>query len=441
MPSILAKFGSGLAQGGPGLARRRSGATVHNMTRFAGHALGRHYIAAILLSLSCTPAGADTAEVAPVPAYPASVIKLPAGFNLNVFARLTALDSELTGARMMAIGPDGNLYLSISSANKVVMLPDRNHDGVADEVVLVADKLNAPHGLAFVDGALLVANQDGVVKLQQQGGRWPATAALPFISGLASGGHTLKTIKLGPDGYLYLNVGSSCNVCVESDATRATILRYSVDGKPAGAVSTLGRHAPNAVWASGLRNSQGFAWQPTTGNMYATNNGQDMRSGVKGTAVDDELPPEHLNRIEAGKHYGWPYCWGQTGQDALFSDPNFVGPDGYCAAAQAPAMTFVSHSTPLGIAFLSGSKFPADYQSDAIVALHGSWNRKQPSGYKLVRVQFKQDKPVQMTDFASGWLSGKQAWGRPVDVLVGKDGALYVSDDRAGLVYRIQYAK
>lgn len=394
-----------------------------------------------MLCLSSSMAVADTAELAPVPAQPATAIKLPAGFKLNVFAQLTAADSDLSGARFMALGPDGNLYLSISSANKVVMLPDRNQDGVADEVVLVSDKLNAPQGLAFVDGALLVANQDGVVKLQQQGGRWPASAAVPFISGLATGGHTLKTIKLGPDGYLYLNVGSSCNVCVESDATRATILRYSVDGKPAGAVKTLGRHAPNAVWATGLRNSQGFAWHPGTGTMFATNNGQDMRSSVKGTAVDDELPPEHLNRIEAGKQYGWPYCWGQAGKAGLFSDPNFVGPDGYCAASQAPEITFVSHSTPLGITFLAESAFPPEYQSDAIVALHGSWNRKQPSGYKLVRVQFKQGKPVQVTDFATGWLNGKRAWGRPVDVIVAKDGALYVSDDRAGMVYRIQYAK
>ncbi len=383
------------------------------------------------------PSHADTAAIAPVPGDPASVIQLPPGFRLNVFARLSGSGS----ARFMTIGPDGNLYLSLASENKVLMLPDRNHDGVADEAVLVSDKLNAPQGLAFVKDALLVANQDGVVRLSQQDGRWPNANPQPFITGLATGGHTLKTIKLGPDGYLYLNLGSSCNVCVENDATRATMLRYTVDGKPAGSVTTLGRYAPNAVWATGLRNSQGFAWHPQTGAMYATNNGQDMRSDVKGGAANDELPPEHLNRIEPGKSYGWPYCWGIPGKDTMFADPNFTGPEGFCASAQAPEITFPAHSTPLGLSFLNSSQFPAAYKSDAIVALHGSWNRKQPSGYKLVRVQFKDDKPVQLTDFATGWLDKGKAWGRPVDVIVAPDGALYVSDDRAGMVYRIGYTE
>jgi len=386
------------------------------------------------LSLS---AHADTAAIAPVPDDPASAIELPPGFKLSVFARL----SDSGSARFMTIGPDGNLYLSIAAENKVVMLPDRNKDGVADEIVVVSDKLNAPQGLAFVKDALLVANQDGVVRLSQQGGRWPNANPQTLITGLATGGHTLKTIKLGPDGYLYLNIGSSCNVCVESDATRATMLRYTVDGKPAGAVTTLGRHAPSAVWATGLRNSQGFAWHPQTGAMYATNNGQDMRSDVKGAAGNDELPPEHLNRIEPGKSYGWPYCWGIPGKDIMFADPNFTGPDGFCAAAQAPEITFPAHSTPLGISFLNSSQFPTVYKSDAIVALHGSWNRKQPSGYKLVRVQFKDNKPVQVTDFATGWLDKGKAWGRPVDIIVAPDGALYVSDDRAGMVYRIRYTE
>ena len=392
--------------------------------------------ASSMLGLSY-PSHADTAAIAPVPGDPASVIQLPPGFRLNVFARLSGSGS----ARFMTIGPDGNLYLSLASENKVLMLPDRNHDGVADEAILVSDKLNAPQGLAFVKDALLVANQDGVVRLSQQDGRWPNADPQPVINGLATGGHTLKTIKLGPDGYLYLNIGSSCNVCVENDATRATMLRYTVDGKPAGSVTTLGRHAPNAVWATGLRNSQGFAWHPQTGAMYATNNGQDMRSDMKGGAANDELPPEHLNRIEPGKSYGWPYCWGIPGKDTMFADPNFAGPDGFCASAQAPEITFPAHSTPLGLSFLNSSQFPTAYKSDAIVALHGSWNRKQPSGYKLVRVQFKDNKPVQVTDFATGWLDKGKAWGRPVDVIVAPDGALYVSDDRAGMVYRIGYTE
>lgn len=378
---------------------------------------------------------AGMAEVTAIPKDPASALSVPAGFKVQLFAKTDAAGAAyFSGPRFMVFDATGNLYLSTGRQNKVVMLPDRNKDGVADEVVTISDKLNAPQGLAFVDGKLLVANQDGVVKLEQKNGKWGPP--VPLIKNLATGGHTLKTIKLGPDGYLYLNVGSSCNVCDESDDTRATILRYTIEGKPAGAVAIVDRHEPSAIWASGLRNSQDFAWHPRTKVMFATNNGADMRSDTKGGKVNDELPPEHLNIIEAGKNYGWPHCWGNQ-----VTDPNFPGEAGFCAKTQAPVITFISHSTPLGITFLDKAAFPAEYKDDAIVALHGSWNRDQPSGYKLVRVKLKQEKPVEVTDFANGWLDkdGVGAWGRPVDVIVGPDGALYVSDDRAGMVYRITY--
>lgn len=381
------------------------------------------------------------AEVSAVPDNPAAVLNLPKGFKAQVFAKVSPAGSEyFRGPRFMAFDSAGNLYLSLGMDDKVVMLPDRNKDGIADEVVTVAENLNAPQGLAFVGDQLLIANQDGVVKLEQKNGHWPAIGVTPLIKGLATGHHTLKTIKLGPDGFLYINVGSSCNVCNEDDPTRATILRYTTDGKPAGSLVTVGRHAPSALWASGLRNSQGFTWNPIGGGMYATDNGADMRSDKKGGKVNDELPPEHLNKIEPGAHYGWPHCWGNQ-----YTDPNFPGADGFCKTTQSPAITFDSHSTPLGITFLDKTAFPAEYKNDAIVALHGSWNREEPSGYKLVRVKFKDAKPVEVVDFATGWLRKQGAqvnsWGRPVDVIVGTDGALYVSDDRAGMIYRITYNK
>lgn len=369
-------------------------------------------------------------------------IKLPAGFKISIYADANTKNGEdLAGARFMAFDAQGNLYVSSAKGDKVVMLPDANKDGIADEVITVADNLNAPQGLAFVGDALLVANQNGVVKLKKTGVEpnkiWPAKIT-PFISNLSAGGHRLKNIKLSPDGYLFINVGSSCNVCIESDATRATILRYTLDGKPAGALLTLGRHQQSAVWARGLRNSQGFAWHPESGAMYATNNGADNRSATKNGAVDDELPPEHLNKIEAGKHYGWPHCWGGLNHIKVqVKDPNFAAEAGFCNTTQAPEITFTSHSTPIGITFLDKTNWPADYKQDAIVALHGSWNRKQPSGYKLVRVKFKNNQPSEVVDFASGWLVGDNAWGRPVDVAVGTDAALYVSDDEAGVIYRI----
>lgn len=360
-----------------------------------------------------------------------AALSVDPAFNIRLFAGHLK-GQDLSGARLMTVGPDGNLYLSLTKQNKVVMLPDNDHDGVADAVVTVMDHdLNRPHGLAFVGDTLYIANQDSVFKLNQT--RWPANDFTPIIQNLPTGGHTLKTLRLGPDGHFYLNIGSSCNVCVEQDANRATIARYTTAGKPAGALLTLGRHAQSAIWAHGLRNAQGFAWHPVTKAMYATNNGADNRSEVKGGKVNDALPPEHFNQIERGQHYGWPYCWGDQ-----FQDPNFVGRAGFCETTTPPKVTFKSHSTPMGFAFLHAADVPADFQSDAIVAQHGSWNRQQPSGYALRRIKFNgAHEPVGSQPFISGWLEGQNAWGRPVDVVVGNDRAIYVSDDKMGVIYRI----
>lgn len=358
---------------------------------------------------------------------------LPAGFEISVVAKLDGMP------RMLAFDKTGNLFVSLTKNNQIIMLPASNKDSTSIAPVLVSKQLNAPHGLAFVGNDLLVANQDGVVKLKQKDGKW--SAPQPFIHGLPSGGHTLKTIKVGPDNFLYINVGSSCNVCLEDNPLRATILRYTLEGKPAGGLEVVGRHTNLApIWANGLRNSQGFAWHPKSGAMFATNNGADNRSDKKGGRVNDELPPEHFNKIEPGQNYGWPHCWGNPSNiKEMAEDPNFAGSDNFCKNSMPPAITFTSHSTPIGVTFLDKTSFPAEYKNDAIVALHGSWNREQLSGYKLVRVKFKGENPVEVVDFATGWLNDNEAWGRPVDVISGPDGALYVSDDRAGYIYRITY--
>jgi glucose/arabinose dehydrogenase len=368
-------------------------------------------------------------------------LKLPAGFQVSIFAKLAENYGQ---PRMLAIDKQGRLYAALASSNQVVMLPDANADGIAETPVVIASNLNSPNSLVLIDDTMLIANQDGVVKLTRTGEKW--SAPQPFISNLAIGHHTLKTLKLGPDNHLYINIGSSCNVCTEADHSRATIQRYTLEGRPAGSLVTLGRHAPDPTWARGLRNSQGFAWHPKTGAMFATNNGSDMRSSTKNGKVNDEIPPEHLNKIEAGKHYGWPYCWGDSNNlNTQIQDPNFVGEANFCQTATPPAITFISHSTPIGITFLDKTNWPAEYKNDAIVALHGSWNRQKPSGYKLVRVKFDDDKPTEVVDFATGWLNTNQdtgnanVWGRPIDVIVGADGALYVSDDRAGYIYRITH--
>ena len=391
---------------------------------------------------------ANEADVSPVPQDIAKAIQLPAGFKMDVFADLSqypALGAKQHQPRIMTFDATGNLYVSLTTQGKVVKFEVNQHNPKqAGKLVVLAEHLNAPHGLTFVGKKLYVANQDSIVSLSASG-----TEPEVIVSNLPDVGHSYKSIKLGPDGLLYLNVGSSCNVCVENNPLRATILRYTVQGQPAGA---LGASSP--IYASGLRNSQGFTWHPKTKAMFATNEGADNRTFIKNGAADEGLPPEHLNQIMAGRHYGWPHCWGNTNTDRidiedqqknphrwgmLFDDPNFKGESGFCEKATPPAMVFESHSTPIGITFLHQSHFPKAYQNDAIVALHGSWNRQHPSGYKLVRVKFVGDKPIAVEDFASGWLKVKAAFGRPVDVQVGKDGALYVSDDRAGLIYRISY--
>ena len=398
---------------------------IYNMISRRKHNFFSVFFAAILF---CSFAYADMAQVTPVPSNPAAALQLPTGFKANVFAKLSPAGGDyFRGPRFMAFSPQGDLYLTLGFDNKVVILPDRNHDGVADEVATVAEHLNAPQGLAFVGDRLLVANQDGVVEVRKNG-------VQAFIGKLPDGGHTLKSLKLAPDGFLYLSVGSSCNVCDEFNPLRATLLRYSTDGKPAGALTTLGRHSPNPIWATGLRNAQGFAWHPVTGEMYASNAGADMRADKKGGNALDDLPPEHLNIIKAGANYGWPYCWGNG-----VNDPNFAADAKFCEKMQNPAITLPAHSTPIGLTFLDKTNFPLEYQSDMLVALHGSWNRQQPTGYKIVRVHFAQNKPVAVSDFMTGWLSASGAWGRPVDVAVSPDGAVYVSDDRAGMIYRVIY--
>lgn len=366
-------------------------------------------------------------------------IQLPPGFKLSVYADdKTKQGHLLSGARYMAFDAAGNLYVTSAKGDRLVHLSDTNRDGVADAVELVSAQLNKPQGIVFLKEEMFVANQDGVVKFTKDQGKW--IGPKPLITGLSTGWHSTKTLKLGPDGYFYINVGSSCNVCVEEDPTRATILRYTPEGQAAGMLTTLGRHAPSAIWARGLRNAQGFAWHPVTGAMYATNNGADNRSHDRSGKVNDDLPPEHLNIIEGGKHYGWPHCWADPEDlKTMFEDPNFRGSPGFCEAAQAPAIIFKSHTTPLGITFLNKTNWPANYQTDAVVALHGSWNRKEPAGYQLVRVKFKDNVPVAVEDFATGWLKGYRVSGRPVDVAVGPDGALYVTDDMRGAVYRITY--
>jgi len=364
---------------------------------------------------------------------------LPAGFQLGVFAE------GLAGARFMSFAPDGTLYVgSTNRAGTVWALPDRNHDGKADEVIVFADGLRSPHSVAWRDGWLYVGETHRVIRLRDTDGDLRSDQQEVVVAELPPGGqHSTRTVGFGPDGppatdsrragALYVSVGSSCNVCKEDDPRRAAILRFNADGPPA----TDSRRAGTGreIYARGLRNAVGFTWHPQTKEMWATDNGRDW--------LGDELPPEELDLVRAGDDHGWPYCYGNR-----IPDPD-LGSAERCARTQPATFEMQAHSAPLGLAFYTGEQFPQEYRGDLFIAFHGSWNRSVPTGYKVVRVRFRDGRPVGIEDFVDVWLKGGRVTHRPVDVKTGPDGppatdsrragALYISDDRGGTIFRLTY--
>ncbi len=337
-------------------------------------------------------------------------IALPPGFAIGVYA------SGLRSPRMLAIGPDGQLYAAERGAGRIVRLPDRDGDGQADGVEVVADGLEAPSSLAFFqDGSLYVGETSRVLQLSAQDARGVFQNRRVIVDGLPSGGHNTRTVLFSPDwSKLYVSVGSSCNVCDEDDPRRAAILSYNPDG------------SGEAIYASGLRNAVGIAFRPGTDELWATVNGRDM--------LGDDLPPETVYRVQQGEDYGWPRC-----HSGRIVDPEFGAPDA-CQGVPLPKVEMQAHSAPLGLAFYTGQAFPEEYQGDLFVAFHGSWNRRVPTGYKVVRIPMQDGNPGAAQDFAAGWLTEEGGvWGRPVDVVTGPDGGLYISDDSGGVIYRVYY--
>ncbi len=347
----------------------------------------------------------------PVPAQEGP-LRLPPGFAIDVFAR------NLGYARFLAIDPRGTLLVSVPRSGKILALPDSEGDGRADEAITVIEGLDLPHGLAFHDGMLYVAETGRVVRVAYDPATHravgPPQVVVPNLP--ARGSHWTRTIAFGPDNHLFVSIGSSCNDCAEQDRRRATVMRYNADG------------SGEATFASGLRNAVGIAFRPGTGELWATVNGRDW--------LGDDRPSEYLTRVQQGGFFGWPYChWGPDG--ALIIDPD-LGTAARCTGVAAPTIRYQAHSAPLGLAFYTGTQFPAEYRGNLFVALHGSWNRSVPTGYKVIRVRFDGAAP-QVEDFVTGWLVGNRGFGRPVDVVGAPDGSLFVSDDARGVVYRITY--
>jgi glucose/arabinose dehydrogenase len=348
----------------------------------------------------------------PLPAADlAQRIKLPEGFSIGYYA--VGIDN----ARMLRFTDGGDLLVSSTRDGKVYLLArDLNADGQADGVRVLLEGLNRPHGLALDPEFLYVAEADAVLRTHfDQQAATTDGAPERIIKDLPDDGrHWTKTIDIGPDGYLYVAVGSSCNVCVEDNPMRAAISRYDRDG-------TDGR-----IYATGLRNAVGFAWQPGTLAMYATDNGRDL--------LGDDFPPCELDKVVDGGFYGWPYANGNR-----IPDPDLGSDIGKVTSSLPPVHGFEPHTAPLGITFYKAAAFPARYRGAAFVALHGSWNRSTKIGYEVVALMFDADGKVTEEKFASGFEADDEVFGRPVDVAVGPDGALYVSDDFTDSIYRIAY--
>ena len=345
-----------------------------------------------------------------VPADPMlSLISLPDGFSISLYSK------EVPGARSLALGTGGTLFVGTRSKT-VYALSDTDGDNYAETVRIIADNLNVPNGVAFREGALYVAEINRILRYDEIESHLssPPDSVVIIDTLPKDTHHGWKFIRFGLDGKLYVPVGAPCNVCKENDERYAAILRVNPDG------SNL------EVFAYGVRNTVGFDWHPESGELWFTDNGRDH--------LGDDSPPDELNRAAAaGLHFGFPYCHGSDIQDPQF------GSERGCDEFTSPQWELPAHVAALGMRFYGGSMFPESWKNVIFIAEHGSWNRSVPIGYRVTSVRLNEaGEAASYEVFAQGWLRGDgTAWGRPVDVLVTPDGALLVSDDRRGAIYRI----
>lgn len=349
-----------------------------------------------------------------LPVYTSAVqlddLNLPDGFEVNVYAE------GIEGARFMAMGNDAALYITLTRRGQVVSLIDKDKDGFAETKITVATGLDSPHGIAFHKGYVYIAETGRVLRFAVDPKTKKFLDKQVIVPRLPTdgGGHFTRTLAFGPDGYMYVSIGSSCNICEEKDKWRAAIIRFMPDG------------SGGELFAEGLRNSVGIVFHPITGELFASDNARDW--------LGDDLPPDEINIIKKSRHYGWPYCHGNK-----INDPKFDKP-GFCKSTEPPIMEIQAHSAPLGLRFYAGKGFPDKYKGNLFIALHGSWNRTSPTGYKIIRVPFKDGLPSgPYEDFITGWLKAGAKSGRPVDIIEGLNGEMFISDDYAGVVYRVIY--
>lgn len=349
----------------------------------------------------------SSSAIAQETSLPLDQIQLPPGFTISVWA-------EVPDARAMALGDKGTVFVGSKSAGKVYAVTE---NAGKRQVRVVTKKFKMPTGVAFRDGALYVSSINRILRfdnieemLDNPDEPHIITADYP-----EEAHHNWRHIAFGPDGWLYVPVGAPCNICEVDPKRYAVISRIRPDG------------SDYQVFATGVRNSVGFDWHPETQELWFTDNSRDW--------MGDDLPPDELNHApKQGLHFGFPYCHGTS-----VADPRF-GAKRDCNQLTAPVIDLDPHVSPLGTRFYTGSMFPAEYRNQIFIAEHGSWHRTKKIGYRIEQVRLQDNGVIIKNIFAEGWLQDEKAWGQPVDVLVMPDGALLVSDDLAGVIYRISYS-
>lgn len=338
-------------------------------------------------------------------------IELPQGFIITLFA------DNVPNARALALGKEGTVFVGSRNDGRVYALQDTNKDGKADQRYIIISGLNLPNGVAYKDGSLYVAEINRIIRFDNidQQLQNPPEPIIVFDQFPNKKHHGWKYLRFGPDNRLYTAVGAPCNICEPEEDIYSSLVRLNSDGTQL------------EILARGIRNTVGFDWQPETHSLYFTENGRDY--------LGDDTPPDELNKwTQKGQHFGFPYCHGGD-----IPDPEF-GIDKDCKTYIQPEWKFKAHMAPLGMRFYRGQQFPTRYHKQLFVAQHGSWNRSTPQGYRIALLTFDQGKVISESVFADGWL-GKEgkAIGRPVDILELEDGSLLVSDDLAGVIYKITY--
>ena len=338
-------------------------------------------------------------------------IKLPKGFTVTLFA------DNVPNARSLALGKNNTVFVGSMTSGNVYALQDVDNDGKADQRYIIASGLYSPNGVAYKDGTLYLAEINRIIRFENIDQRLknPPEPLVVYDQFPSKKHHGWKYLRFGPDNRLYTAVGAPCNICEPEKKIFSSLVRLNSDG------------SNMEILARGIRNTVGFDWQPNTNFLYFTENGGDN--------LGDDIPPDELNKwTQKGQHFGYPYCHGGDIPDLEY------GQEKKCSQFSKPEWKFKAHMAPLGLRFYRGKQFPKKYHQQLFVAQHGSWNRTTPHGYRIALLKFKQGKVISEQVFAEGWLgeNGK-AIGRPVDILELPDGSILVSDDHAGVIYKISY--